>query len=145
MFDKRLVKSIIDKQLQLHSSTKKWDFLSYKNILKEYKQVLKQMVNARMHLGHKPSSWNSKMKPFIYKKHNNLYIINLLETAFRLEQASQILTYLASQNKKFLFVGTQKHTTQLMEQVARSCNSYFVNEKWLGGMITNWQTIRKIC
>ena len=143
IFDKQLVKNVVEAQIQLESSSIKWDLKVYKRILKRYKKRLERMVDTRMHLGHHPSIWNPKMSPYIYSKQDKMYIINLVESLFRLEQVLQVLTYQASQGKRFLFVGTEKQATGILGEVATSCNSFFVNEKWLGGMLTNWKTMKK--
>jgi small subunit ribosomal protein S2 len=143
IFDKQLVKNVVEAQIQLESSSRKWDLKVYKRIIKRYKKRLERMVDTRMHLGHHPSIWNPKMSPYIYSKRDKMYIINLVESLFRLEQIVQVLTYQASQGKRFLFVGTEKQVTGVLGEIATGCNSFFVNAKWLGGMLTNWKTMKK--
>nr|YP_009538409.1 ribosomal protein S2 [Capsosiphon fulvescens]AWX64098.1 ribosomal protein S2 [Capsosiphon fulvescens] len=104
--------------------------------------TLEMMVSAGMHLGHEARKWNPKMKPFIYTQKDNIHIIDLIDTYFRLNQVSKFLTETASQGQTVLFVGTKKQASKLIEKAAISCDSYYVNEKWLGGMLTNWQTIQ---
>jgi small subunit ribosomal protein S2 len=96
-----------------------------------------------MHLGHHPSFWNPKMGPYIYSNKDKTSYINLVETVFRLEHVLQFLTLQASQGKRFLFIGTEKQATAIIAETAASCHSFFVNEKWLGGMLTNWKTMKK--
>lgn len=103
---------------------------------------INEMVKAEMHLGHPTRKWNPKMAPYIYAKRNGLYIIDLIQTYYHLKKVSKFLTEAASQGKKFLFIGTKKQASKLIEQAARQCDSYFVNQRWLGGTLTNWKTIK---
>jgi small subunit ribosomal protein S2 len=103
--------------------------------------TLEQMVKAGMHLGHHARKWNPKMKPFIYAERDNIHLIDLIKTYVHLNYACKFLTQTTSMGKKVLFVGTKKQASQLVAKTALSCNCFYVNEKWLGGMLTNWQTI----
>lgn len=104
--------------------------------------TLEQMVKAGMHLGHEARKWNPKMKPFIYTQKDNLHIIDLITTYLRLKQASQFLTESTAQGQTVLFVGTKKEVSLLLAKAATNCDSFYVNQKWLGGILTNWQTIQ---
>ena len=104
--------------------------------------TLEMMVSAGMHLGHEARKWNPKMKPFIYTQKDNIHIIDLIDTYFRLNQVSKFLSEISSQGQTVLFVGTKKQASKLIEKAAIESDSYYVNEKWLGGMLTNWQTIQ---
>jgi small subunit ribosomal protein S2 len=104
--------------------------------------TLEQMVAAGMHFGHQARKWNPKMKPFIYTQKDKIHIIDLIETYNHLNQASKFLTGAVSEGKKVLFLGTKKQASQLVEKAAIECDSFYVNQKWLGGMLTNWQTIK---
>lgn len=104
--------------------------------------TLEQMVQTGMHLGHQAKKWNPKMKPFIYTQKDNIHVIDLIKTYVHLNHVSKFLTEATSTGKTVLFVGTKKQASQLIAKAALSCNSFYVNEKWLGGMLTNWQTIR---
>nr|YP_010731978.1 ribosomal protein S2 [Kalinella pachyderma]WDY12892.1 ribosomal protein S2 [Kalinella pachyderma] len=101
------------------------------------------MVQRGVHLGHPTSRWNPKMAPYIYTKRNRVYIIDLIQTASQLKFVAAKLTELSRQGKTFLFVGTKRQASQTLSRVARECNSFFVNQRWLGGMLTNWKTIKK--
>lgn len=103
---------------------------------------ISEMVKAEMHLGHPTRKWNPKMAPYIYAERNGIYIIDLIQTYYHLKKVSKFLTEAASQGKKFLFIGTKKQASKLIEQAARQCDSHFVNQRWLGGMLTNWKTIK---
>jgi small subunit ribosomal protein S2 len=103
--------------------------------------TLEQMVQAGMHLGHQSKKWNPKMKPFIYTQKDNIHIIDLIKTYVHLNHVSKFLTQSTSIGKTVLFIGTKKQASQLIAKAALGCNSFYVNEKWLGGMLTNWDTI----
>ncbi len=104
--------------------------------------TIEQMLKVGMHFGHQTRKWNPKMAPFIYTERNGIHIIDLVKTKSYLNKVSQFLMQSAFHGKKFLFVGTKKQATRLIAKVALECDSYFVNERWLGGMLTNWQTIK---
>ena len=104
--------------------------------------TLEQMVAAGMHFGHQARKWNPKMKPYIYAQRDSLHIIDLISTYTHVNQVSKFLTDSAAVNKKVLFVGTKKQASQLIAKAALDCDSFYVNEKWLGGQLTNWQTIK---
>jgi small subunit ribosomal protein S2 len=101
-----------------------------------------EMVQAGMHFGHQARKWNPKMAPYIYAEKNGIHIIDLIKTYYHLKKTSTFLTESASQGKNFLFVGTKKQATKLIAKVALQCDSYYVNQRWLGGMLTNWKTIK---
>nr|AIT93527.1 ribosomal protein S2 [Prasiolopsis sp. SAG 84.81] len=103
---------------------------------------INEMVKAQMHFGHHTRKWNPKTAPYIYAKRNGMYIIDLIQTYYHLKKVSKFLTESASQGKKFLFIGTKKPASKLIEQAALQCDSHFVNQRWLGGMLTNWKTIK---
>jgi len=103
--------------------------------------TLEQMVQAGMHLGHQCRKWNPKMKPYIYTQRNKTHLIDLVKTYNHLTEISKFLTQSTSNGKKVLFIGTKKQASPLIAQMAIKCNSFYVNEKWLGGMLTNWKTI----
>lgn len=103
--------------------------------------TLEQMVEAGMHLGHPARKWNPKMKPFIYTEKDSIHLIDLIKTYVHLNYVCKFLTKSASNGKKILFVGTKKQASNLISETALNCNSFYVNEKWLGGMLTNWKTV----
>lgn len=102
--------------------------------------TLEQMVKAGMHLGHPARKWNPKMKSFIYTEKDNIHLIDLIKTYVHLNYVCKFLTRASSIDQKILFVGTKKQVSSLVAQTALNCNSFYVNEKWLGGMLTNWKT-----
>lgn len=103
--------------------------------------TLKKMVQAGMHLGHPTRKWNPKMKPYIYNEKDNIHLIDLIKTYVHLNYVCKFLTQSTANGKKVLFVGTKKQASNLIKQTALNCNSFYVNEKWLGGMLTNWKTV----
>lgn len=105
--------------------------------------TLSQLLEAGVHFGHKASRWNPKMFPYIYSELNNIHIIDLVQSATLLKNASQTLRCAASEGKTFLFIGTKRQATTLIAQEAKRCHSFYVNHRWLGGMLTNWETIKK--
>nr|AHK09971.1 ribosomal protein S2 [Prototheca wickerhamii]CAB38449.1 30S ribosomal protein S2 [Prototheca wickerhamii] len=103
---------------------------------------LEDMVQSGMHFGHFTSEWNPRMQPFIYGKRHGRHILDLVQTYYLLNNLLAFLEKSAMQGKKFLFVGTKKQIAPLIAKTAISCNSYYVNQRWLGGMLTNWKTIQ---
>lgn len=101
-----------------------------------------EMVKTGVHFGHQAKKWNPKMAPYIYAEKNGIHIIDLIQTYFFLKKTIKFLTAEAAQGKTFLFVGTKKQASRLIAKVALSCDSYYVNQRWLGGMLTNWKTIK---
>ena len=105
--------------------------------------TLSQLLEAGVHFGHKAHRWNPKMFPYIYSEVNNIHILDLIQSATLLKVANKYLESEASQNKTFLFVGTKRQATTLIAQEAKRCNSFYVNHRWLGGMLTNWKTVKE--
>ena len=103
---------------------------------------LSQLLEAGVHFGHKAHRWNPKMFPYIYSEVNNIHILDLIQSATLLKEAKNYLEKLASEEKTFLFVGTKRQAATLIAQEAKRCNSYYVNHRWLGGMLTNWTTVK---
>ncbi len=104
--------------------------------------TLEQMVKAGMHFGHQSRKWNPKMAPYIYGERNGIHLIDLVQTFTKLKEVKAFLADQASQGKTFLFVGTKNQAARLISKAALDANSFFVNHRWLGGMLTNWKTIR---
>ena len=102
------------------------------------------MVNRGIHLGHPRSQWNPKMAPYIYTNRNDVCIINLYRTIKQLNLLSAKLSLYSSQDKTFLFVGTKRQASEILDNLTTTESSlFYVNQRWLGGMLTNWQTIKK--
>ena len=104
---------------------------------------LSQLLEAGVHFGHKAHRWNPKMFPYIYSEVNNIHILDLIQSATLLKSATNYLELEASQGKTFLFVGTKPQATTLIAQEAKRCDSFYVNHRWLGGMLTNWTTVKE--
>src|SRR6056300_106217 len=103
---------------------------------------LSKLLEAGVHFGHKAHRWNPKMFPYIYSEVNNIHILDLIQSATLLKAANKFVTSAASDGKTFLFIGTKRQATTLIAQEAKRCNSYYVNHRWLGGMLTNWMTVK---
>ena len=104
---------------------------------------LSQLLEAGVHFGHKAHRWNPKMFPYIYSEVNNIHILDLIQSASLLKEANNYLESAASQGKTFLFIGTKRQATTLIAQEAKRCDCYYVNHRWLGGMLTNWSTMKE--
>ena len=102
---------------------------------------LSQLLEAGVHFGHKAHRWNPKMFPYIYSEVNNIHILDLIQSATLLKEANNYLEAQATDGKTFLFVGTKRQASTLIAQEAKRCESYYVNHRWLGGMLTNWTTV----
>lgn len=105
--------------------------------------MLKEMVKAGVHFGHPTSDWNPKMIPYIYKQKNGVHIIDIVQTWFYLKKTASFLEQACSQKKNILIVGTKKQASKLVEYYALNSNCFFVSQRWLGGLLTNWSTIQK--
>lgn len=105
--------------------------------------TLEEMIQSGMHFGHFTREWNPRMAPYIYGERNGRHILDLVQTHYLLTKVLKFIEENAAQGKTFLFVGTKKQAAPLVAQTALSCNSYYVNQRWLGGMLTNWRTIQK--
>ena len=103
--------------------------------------TMRELVEAGVHFGHTTRLWNPKMKPFIFGQRNGIHIINLDHTAPQLSRALQFLNEIAASGGRILFVGTKMQARETIKTTALDSGQYFVNHRWLGGMITNWQTI----
>ena len=103
--------------------------------------TLEQMLDSGVHFGHQVRRWNPKMAPFIYGERNGIHIIDILQTLVSLEEISTFLTEQSAQQKTILFVGTKRQAAPIIEITARDCNAHYVNQRWLGGMLTNWSTM----
>ena len=101
------------------------------------------MIQSGMHFGHFTREWNPRMAPYIYGERNGRHILDLVQTHYLIRKSLNFLEESAAQGKTFLFVGTKKQAAPLIAKTALACNSYYVNQRWLGGMLTNWRTIQK--
>ena len=106
-------------------------------------ELIKQLLEAGVHFGHQTKRWNPKMKKFIFGSRSGIYIIDLEKTADSLSKAMEFLTDLAAQGKTVLFVGTKRQAQEIIKEEAIKCGMFYVSQRWLGGMLTNFQTIKK--
>ncbi len=104
---------------------------------------MKQLLEAGVHFGHQTRRWNPKMKPYIFIERNGIYIIDLQKTVRMIEEAYDFLRSTAMDNGRILFVGTKKQAQEAVENEAKRCGEFYVNQRWLGGTLTNFVTIRK--
>jgi small subunit ribosomal protein S2 len=104
--------------------------------------TLAELLEAGVHFGHQSRRWNPKMFPYIYAERNGIHIIDLVQTAQLLTKACEFVRQASEEGKKFLFVGTKRQAAGVIAQEAERCGSYYVNQRWLGGILTNWFTIR---
>jgi small subunit ribosomal protein S2 len=104
---------------------------------------MKQLLEAGVHFGHQTRRWNPKMAPYIFTERNGIYIIDLQKTVRKLEEAYAFVRDLAANGGTVLFVGTKKQAQEAVEQEAQRCGMFYVNQRWLGGTLTNFQTIQK--
>jgi small subunit ribosomal protein S2 len=103
---------------------------------------LAQMLESGVHFGHQTRRWNPKMAPYIFTERNGVHIIDLVQTAQLMEDAYEYMRVASEKGKKFLFVGTKRQAAGIVAQEAQRCGAYYVNQRWLGGMLTNWTTIK---
>ena len=107
------------------------------------KVSMRDMLQAGVHFGHQTRFWNPKMKPFIFGARNNVHIINLEKTVPMFDDALNFLSSTAAKKGKILFVGTKRAASDAVKEAAASCDQFYVNHRWLGGMLTNWKTVRQ--
>jgi small subunit ribosomal protein S2 len=105
--------------------------------------TMKELLEAGVHFGHQTKRWNPKMKQYIFGERNGIYIIDLQKTLRLFKEATQFVADLASQGKIVLFVGTKRQAQDAIAEEATRCGMYFVNQRWLGGLLTNFMTIQK--
>ena len=103
---------------------------------------MKQLLEAGVHFGHQTRRWNPKMAPYIYTERNGIYIIDLQKTVKKLEEAYNFVRELGENGETLLFVGTKKQAQEAIKEEATRCGMYYVNARWLGGMLTNFKTMR---
>ena len=103
---------------------------------------MKQLLEAGVHFGHQTRRWNPKMAEYIYTERNGIYIIDLQKSVGKVDEAYQAVSDIAAEGGKILFVGTKKQAQDAIKTEAERCGMYYVNERWLGGMLTNFKTIQ---
>jgi small subunit ribosomal protein S2 len=106
-------------------------------------ELMTELLEAGVHFGHQTKRWNPKMKPYIFEQRNSIYIINLSETVTQLHAATDFLSGKARSGGKILFIGCKKQAQEAVKEAAQACGQFYVNQRWLGGTLTNLSTIRK--
>jgi len=106
------------------------------------KITIKELLDAGIHFGHRTNRWNPKMVEYIFGHRNGIHIIDLQKTIIFFRDALKVVQEFALQKKNILFVGTKRQASDLIEKYAVDCNQFFINKRWLGGMLTNWDTIQ---
>lgn len=101
-----------------------------------------ELLEAGVHFGHQTQRWNPKMKPYIYGARNGIYVLDLRKTTDLLDKAYDVVREYAAKNKNILFVGTKKQAAEVVAEEAARAGAYYINRRWLGGMLTNFETIR---
>ena len=104
---------------------------------------MKELLEAGVHFGHQTKRWNPKMKEFIFGERNGIYIIDLQKTLKMFKEASKFVQDLAAEGKVVLFVGTKRQAQDAIAEEAQRCGMFYVNQRWLGGLLTNWVTVQK--
>ncbi len=104
---------------------------------------MKELLEAGVHFGHQTKRWNPRMKEYIFGERNGIYIIDLQKTLKMFKEASKFVTDLAAANRIILFVGTKRQAQDAIAEEAQRCGGYYINQRWLGGLLTNWVTVQK--
>ncbi len=104
---------------------------------------MKQLLEAGVHFGHQTKRWNPKMAPYIFGEKNGVYIINLQKTSKIIDEVYSYVRDIARQGEIMLFVGSKKQAQESVEEEAKRCGMFYVNQRWLGGFLTNFETIKK--
>lgn len=106
-------------------------------------ELIKQLLEAGVHFGHQTKRWNPKMRPYIFGEKSGIYIIDLEKTEKLLNEARAFISEVSAQGKPVLFVGTKKQAQEVVEEEAKRCGAFYINHRWLGGLLTNFSTIKK--
>ena len=101
-----------------------------------------ELLEAGVHFGHQTQRWNPKMKPYIYGSRNGIYVLDLRKTTDLLDKAYEVVREFSARNKNILFVGTKKQASEVVAEEAQRAGAYYINRRWLGGLLTNFETIR---
>src|ERR1700740_3346669 len=104
---------------------------------------MKELLEAGIHFGHQTKRWNPKMKEYIFGERNGIHIIDLQKTLKMFKEAARFVTELCSTGQTVLFVGTKRQAQEAVAEEAKRCSMYYVNQRWLGGVLTNYVTIQK--
>lgn len=110
--------------------------------MNQNKVTIKNLLEAGIHFGHKTKRWNPKMENYIFGERNGIHIIDLQQTVHSFRNALEVIKKFSSENKNILFVGTKRQASEIVSSSAIKCEQYYINNRWLGGMLTNWDTIQ---
>jgi small subunit ribosomal protein S2 len=105
--------------------------------------TMKELLEAGVHFGHQTKRWNPKMKEYIFGERNGIYIIDLQKTLKLFKEAAKFVGEAAAQGKTILFVGTKRQAQEAVAEEAQRCHMFYVNQRWLGGLLTNWSTVQR--
>jgi small subunit ribosomal protein S2 len=105
--------------------------------------TLGELLDAGVHFGHQASRWNPKMFPYIYAERNGIHVIDLVQTARLLTHAYEYVRKASQEKKSFLFVGTKRQASAIIAEEAQRCGAHYINNRWLGGTLTNWSTLQQ--
>ena len=105
--------------------------------------IMKELLESGVHFGHQTRRWNPKMKEYIFGERNGIHIIDLQKTLKLFKEAAQFIGDMGAHDKKVLFVGTKRQAQEAVAEEAKRCSMYFINSRWLGGLLTNWETVQK--
>ena len=105
--------------------------------------TLGELLDAGVHFGHQSSRWNPKMFPYIYAEQKGIHVIDLVQTARLLTHAYEYVKKASQQKKSFLFVGTKRQASAIVAEEAKKCGAHYINNRWLGGLLTNWSPVQK--
>jgi small subunit ribosomal protein S2 len=107
------------------------------------KEFIKELLEAGVHFGHQTKRWNPKMKEYIFGERNGIYILDLSKTAGKFREAEEFVTNLVADGRTLLFVGTKRQAQDVISEEAQRCGMYYINQRWLGGLLTNFTTIQR--
>jgi len=127
----------------MNNSNKKFTISNQTNIMENNPSLQQQLLDAGVHFGHLSKKWNPKMLPYIFAEKKGIHIIDLNRTVECLQETAAVMKQISRSGKKILFVGTKKQAKDIVNECARRVNMPFVTERWLGGMLTNFNTVRK--
>ena len=105
--------------------------------------TMKELLESGVHFGHQTRRWNPKMKEYIFRERNGIHIIDLQKTVKMFKEAARFVSDVAAEDKSILFVGTKRQAQEAIAEEAKRCEMYYVNSRWLGGLLTNWATVQK--
>ena len=140
--DSLSVPDLVGRGDETAGGTTKFDLEEHTTMANSSVVSMKALLEAGVHFGHQTRRWNPKMAPYIYTERNGIYIVDLQKTVRKLEEAYSFVRQLSESGQSLLFVGTKKQAQEAIREEATRCGQYYVNARWLGGMMTNFKTMR---